>query len=196
MSDQNKIMTVMDNLYVLNNQSHYVHKKNIFAYPKYCEDVICKKRPRQITPSKIFLQNLCVLLFFFGMFLIMVVSLKLLNSEFSKIFVAPREHGFFFFQVKMFTGSLSVLLTSTSLKIRATEVVPRRSRIRVAEWSITQNRVKLNSDKCMELRTSFAENKPQFALIVVYGNELERVTSAKLLGLIVSSKHGTNTLVT
>ena len=34
-----------------------------------------------------------------------------------KIFVAPGEHGFFFFQVKMFTGSVSVLLTSTSLKI-------------------------------------------------------------------------------
>ena len=26
------------------------------------------------------------------------------------------EHGFSFFQVKMFTGSVSVLLTSTSLK--------------------------------------------------------------------------------
>ena len=114
----------------------------------------------------------------------------------TKIFVAPREHGFFFFQVKMFTGSLSLLLTSTSLKIRATEVVPRGSRIRVAEWSITQNRVKLNSDKCMELRTSFAEDKPQFAPIVVYGNELERVTSAKFLGLTVSSNHGTNMLVT
>ena len=34
----------------------------------------------------------------------------------TKIFVAPGEHGFFF-QVKMFTGSVSVLLTSTSLKI-------------------------------------------------------------------------------
>ena len=30
---------------------------------------------------------------------------------------APREHSFSFFQVKMFTGSVSVLLTSTSLKI-------------------------------------------------------------------------------
>ena len=108
---------------------------------------------------------------------------------------APGEYGFSF-QVKMFTGSVSVLLTSTSLKIRATEVVPRRSRIRVAEWSITQNRVKLNSDKCMELRISFAEDEPQFAPIVVYGNELERVTSTKLLGLTVSSNHGTNMLVT
>ena len=34
-----------------------------------------------------------------------------------KIFVAPGEHGFSFFQVKIFTGSVSVLLISTSLKI-------------------------------------------------------------------------------
>ena len=39
----------------------------------------------------------------------------------------------------------------------------------------------------MELRISFAEDEPQFATIVVDGNELERVTSAKLLGLTVSS---------
>ena len=32
-------------------------------------------------------------------------------------FRAPVEHGFSFFQVKMFTGSVSVLLTSISLKI-------------------------------------------------------------------------------
>ena len=34
-----------------------------------------------------------------------------------KIFVAPGKHGFSFFQVKLFTGSVSVLLTSISLKI-------------------------------------------------------------------------------
>ena len=33
------------------------------------------------------------------------------------IFVAPGEHGFSFFQVKIFTVSVSVLLTSISLKI-------------------------------------------------------------------------------
>ena len=42
----------------------------------------------------------------------------------------------------------------------------------VAEWS-AQNRVKLNSDKCKELRISFAKDEPQFAPIVVDGNELE-----------------------
>ena len=35
----------------------------------------------------------------------------------TKIFVALGEHGFSIFQVKMFPGSVSVLLTSTSLKI-------------------------------------------------------------------------------
>ena len=35
----------------------------------------------------------------------------------AKIFVAPGEHGFSFFQVKMFARSVSVLLTSSSLKI-------------------------------------------------------------------------------
>jgi len=66
----------------------------------------------------------------------------------------------------------------------------------VAEWS-TQNRVKLNSDKCKELRISFVKDELQFAPIVVDGNELERVTSAKLPGLTISSNlRGTNILVT
>ena len=34
-----------------------------------------------------------------------------------KIFVAPGEHSFFSFQVKIFIGGVSVLLTSTSLKV-------------------------------------------------------------------------------
>ena len=57
---------------------------------------------------------------------------------------------------------------------------------KVAEWSM-QNRVKLNSGKCKELRISFVKNEPRFAPIVVDGKELERVTSAKLLGLTISS---------
>ena len=44
-----------------------------------------------------------------------VASLILVRGM--KIFVAPGEHGFSFFQVNMFTGTVSVLLTSTSLKI-------------------------------------------------------------------------------
>jgi len=55
-----------------------------------------------------------------------------------------------------------------------------------------QNRIKLNSDKCKELRISFVKDEPQFAPIVVDGNELKKVTSAKLLGLTISSKHTWN----
>ena len=56
---------------------------------------------------------------------------------------------------------------------------------RVVEWS-TQNRVQLNSDKCKELRISFVKDEPRFAPLVD-GNELERASSAKLLGLTISS---------
>ena len=48
-----------------------------------------------------------VKLFFFYFFILL-----------KKNFVALGEHGFSFFQVKMFTGSGSVLLTSTSLEIK------------------------------------------------------------------------------
>ena len=47
---------------------------------------------------------------------------------------------------------------------------------KVAEWS-TQNTVQLNSDKCKELRISFVKDEPQFAPIVIDGNELERVST-------------------
>ena len=50
-----------------------------------------------------------------------------------------------------------------------------------------QSRVQLDGDKCKELRISFVKDEPQFAPIVVDGNELERVSSAKLLGLTISS---------
>ena len=39
------------------------------------------------------------------------------RSRGNENFRAPGENSFFFFQVKLFTGSVSVLLTSTSLKI-------------------------------------------------------------------------------
>ena len=59
---------------------------------------------------------------------------------------------------------------------------------KVVEWSM-QNRVKLNSEKCKELRISFVKNEPQFAPIVVDGKEPERVTSAKLLGLTIEQPY-------
>lgn len=57
---------------------------------------------------------------------------------------------------------------------------------RVAQWS-SDNRVKLNSDKCKELRISFGKNQPEFQPILVNGQELEVVQSAKLLGVTVTS---------
>ena len=47
----------------------------------------------------------------------------------------------------------------------------------VAQWSF-ENRVKLNNEKCKELRISLAKNKPQLAPIVVNNQELECVESA------------------
>ncbi len=52
---------------------------------------------------------------------------------------------------------------------------------RVIHWS-TANRVKLNSEKCKELRISFAKDQPDFHPIVIDGQSLEVVKSAKLLG--------------
>lgn len=43
---------------------------------------------------------------------------------------------------------------------------------KVAAW-FTQNRVKLNGDKCKELRTSVVKDEPQFVPIEVDGNEIE-----------------------
>ena len=51
----------------------------------------------------------------------------------------------------------------------------------------TQNRVQLISEKCKELRISFVKDEPQLASIVIDGNELQRVSSAKLLGLTITS---------
>ena len=75
----------------------------------------------------------------------------------------------------------------------ASEVIARGNRRhaqemadKVVEWS-AQNRVKCNSDKCKELRISFAKDEPQFASILVDGKKIDRVTSAKLLGLTISS---------
>ena len=56
----------------------------------------------------------------------------------------------------------------------------------VAQWSF-ENRVKLNNEKCKELRISFAKNKAQLVPIVVNNQELECVESAKLLGVTISN---------
>lgn len=66
---------------------------------------------------------------------------------------------------------------------------------RVAQWS-SDNRVKLNSDKCKELRISFGKNQPEFQPILVNGQELEVVQSAKLLGVTVTSNLSWNEHIT
>ena len=56
----------------------------------------------------------------------------------------------------------------------------------VAKWS-SDNRVKLKSDKCKELRISFAKKESHFAPIVINNEELGLVNSAKLLGVTISN---------
>ena len=56
----------------------------------------------------------------------------------------------------------------------------------VEDWSHS-NRFQLNSDKCKELRTSFAKQEPVLDPIKVGGKDLEVVNSLKLLGVTISS---------
>ena len=55
-----------------------------------------------------------------------------------------------------------------------------------AKWS-SDNRVKLNSDKCKELKISFAKEESHFAPIFINNEELGLVNSAKLLGVTISN---------
>ena len=57
---------------------------------------------------------------------------------------------------------------------------------RVIEWS-RDNRVKLNADKCKELRISFAKEQRVFDPVIIAGKEVELVTSTKLLGLTIAN---------
>ena len=45
----------------------------------------------------------------------------------------------------------------------------------------------MKNEKCKELRISFARNQPELQLIVVNGQELKVVHSAKLLGVAITS---------
>ena len=55
---------------------------------------------------------------------------------------------------------------------------------RVIEWS-RENRVQLNTDKCKELRISFAKEQRALDPVIIEGKEVELVTSTKLLGLTI-----------
>ena len=57
---------------------------------------------------------------------------------------------------------------------------------KVAEWS-QNNRDQLNPERCKELRISFARKKQAFEPIKVGGKDLKIVSSAKLLGVTISS---------
>ena len=57
---------------------------------------------------------------------------------------------------------------------------------RVEDWSRV-NKFQLNSDKCKELRISFAKNKVDLFLVVVDGRILKVVDHAKLLGVTITS---------
>ena len=56
----------------------------------------------------------------------------------------------------------------------------------VSQWSL-DNRVQLNSEKCKELRISFTKKQSEFHPILVNGNQLEVVGSAKLLRVIITN---------
>ena len=49
------------------------------------------------------------------------------------------------------------------------------------------NRIQLNSNKCKELRISFAKEQRGFDPVIMEGKEVELVTSAKLLGLTIAN---------
>ena len=65
----------------------------------------------------------------------------------------------------------------------------------VAEWS-NRNRVKLNIDKCKELRISFASVSRGFPPVVIGGECIKAVSDAKLLGVTISSDLSWNAHIT
>ena len=65
----------------------------------------------------------------------------------------------------------------------------------VAEWS-NRNRVKLNIDKCKELRISFAAVSREFPPVVIGGECIKAVSDAKLLGVTLSSDISWNAHIT
>jgi len=60
---------------------------------------------------------------------------------------------------------------------------------RVIEWS-RDNRVKLNADKCKELRISFTKEQRVFDPVIIEEKEVELVTSKKLLSLTITIRAG------
>ena len=65
----------------------------------------------------------------------------------------------------------------------------------MADWS-NRNRVKLNTDKCKELRISFASVSHDSPPVVIRGECIKVVTDAKLLGVTISSDLSWNAHIT
>ena len=65
----------------------------------------------------------------------------------------------------------------------------------VIQWSI-DNRVQLNNDKSKDLRISFARKSPEFNPVLINGEELEIVQSAKLFGVTISHNLSWNNHIT
>ena len=65
----------------------------------------------------------------------------------------------------------------------------------VAEWS-SRNRVKLNIDKCKELRISFASVSREFPPVVIGGECIKAVSDAKLLWVTILSDLSWNAQIT
>ena len=80
--------------------------------------------------------------------------------------------------------------TMTSAVIRKGKVADE-----VADWS-NRNRVKLNTDKCKELRISFASVSHNSPPVVIRGECIKVVTDAKLLGVTISSDLSWNAHIT
>ena len=78
------------------------------------------------------------------------------------------------------------------------EIVPRglqgdiQGAVDIVEgWSHMQS-VQLNATKCKELIIDFKRNKHTFSPVVVVGNELSTVDSARILGVIISKDRNWN----
>ena len=56
----------------------------------------------------------------------------------------------------------------------------------IKQWS-EENRLKLHTDKCKELRISFSKDPVVLDEVIRNGKEVEIVESAKLLGVIISN---------
>ena len=68
--------------------------------------------------------------------------------------------------------------TASEVVIKGRESKAQQIADQVVHWS-SESKMKLNSDKCKELRISFARNQTEFSAVIVNGKGLEVVQHAK-----------------